>query len=194
MRDIKGYNVIKSYFEEAITINDATLLLKSYTAETGFYTRLNVHLAGNTDEAKEERMFYVGIILYNPAFEKYSFIGVVSRGMRITEEDLVEYSVNSQIMTKSFLSISKDIYIASRFAFKQDEQRNIYGKEVKFSCICTYKIQNLRTALNIADISVYRYEEEVLFVPYSVFTVISFIKSKGEQQSDRINLEELIQN
>ncbi|CAF0940986.1 unnamed protein product [Adineta steineri] len=194
MRDIKGYNVIKSYFEEAITINDPTLLLKAYTAETGFYTRLNVHLAGNADEAKEERMSYVGIISYNPAFEKYSFIGIVFRGMRITEEDLAEYSVKSQIMTKSFLSTSKDVCVANRFAFKQNEQRNIDGKEVKFSCICTYKVQNPRTALNIADISLYPYEKEVLIIPYSVFTVISITKPEGEQQSVRINLEELIQN
>ena len=194
MTDIEGYSIIKSYFEKSTTMNDATFLLKAYTAETGFYSRLNVHLAGNADEGKEERIFYVGIISYNPTFEKYSFIGIVFRGMRITQEDLHEYSVKSQIMTKSFLSTSKDPEVADRFAFKQNEQRNICGKEVKFSCICTYKIQNLRTALDIAGISEYPCEKEVLVLPYSIFTVISITKPEGEQQSARIHLEELLAN
>ncbi|CAF0800625.1 unnamed protein product [Rotaria sp. Silwood1] len=42
---IDGINTIKEYFDKAINEKDPTYLLTAYTAETDFYTTLNVDLA-----------------------------------------------------------------------------------------------------------------------------------------------------
>ncbi|CAF1314927.1 unnamed protein product [Adineta steineri] len=45
LQDIDGIDTIKQYFNMSIKEKDPVYLLKAYTAETGFYSLLNVHLA-----------------------------------------------------------------------------------------------------------------------------------------------------
>ncbi|CAF3781653.1 unnamed protein product [Rotaria sp. Silwood1] len=89
LQDIDGINTIKQYFEKAIDEKDPTYLLTAYTAETDFYTTLNVDLAklqlqNLTAKENLSRAYYIGIIACHPKFETLSYIGKVYRGMMIT--------------------------------------------------------------------------------------------------------------
>ncbi|CAF3461365.1 unnamed protein product [Rotaria sp. Silwood1] len=162
---------VKYFFQQAIEKGDAEYIVKAYTAETGFYSRLNRDLAGGAETGKHERQFIVGIITCHPAFDKYTYIGKAYRGLRMTQEDLDEYSVGSCLMTKSFLSTTKDHRIAESFARNTQVRINREGDVLKFPTFCTYIIKNKRTALAIENISEYEDEKEVLIMPYAVFTI-----------------------
>ncbi|CAF5049432.1 unnamed protein product [Rotaria sp. Silwood1] len=77
LQDIDGINTIKQYFDMAINEKDPVYLLQAYTAETGFYSTLNVHLAQLQLEnltAKENisRAYYIGIIARHPKLKTFS--------------------------------------------------------------------------------------------------------------------------
>jgi hypothetical protein len=66
----------------AINEKDPDYLLTAYTADTGFYSTLNFHLAQLqldrlTDKNNLSRAYYVGLIARHPKFEKLSFVGQV---------------------------------------------------------------------------------------------------------------------
>ncbi|CAF1102713.1 unnamed protein product [Rotaria sp. Silwood1] len=50
---------VKYFFQQAIEKGDAEYIVKAYTAETGFYSRLNRDLAGGAETGKHERQFIV---------------------------------------------------------------------------------------------------------------------------------------
>jgi hypothetical protein len=170
----------------ALREKDPKYLLKAYTAETGFYTRLNLHLASETDVGKSERKLYVGILAFSPCFDQYRFTGEAFRGMRLTEEDLKEYAVGKKIMTKSFLSTTTDKNQAEYFMGKI-QRTNLVGQAVKMGVICTYIIQDNRSSLDVHRMSEYPAEKEVLIFPWSVF-IVSKIR-RNPQMYDDENIE-----
>ncbi|CAF3960669.1 unnamed protein product, partial [Rotaria sp. Silwood1] len=92
LRDVDGINTVREYFNMAINEKDPDYLLTAYTAETGFYSMLNVHLAQLqleklTDKENLSRAYYIGIIARHPQFETLSYIGEVFRGMIMTTDD-----------------------------------------------------------------------------------------------------------
>ncbi|CAF2640044.1 unnamed protein product [Rotaria sp. Silwood2] len=189
LQNIDDINIIKEYFDMAINKKDPVYLLKAYTAETGFYSTLNVHLAqlrleNLTSQENISRAYYIGIIARHPKFKTYSYTGEVFRGMVITDNDLKKYQIGTRILTKTFSSTSKKLHIALRFL---DKNQNTNGG---LSTICKYQIRNERTALDIEHISLFEDEKEVLILPYSAFKIIDIKQNKDSSPRVEIDLKE----
>ncbi|CAF1594474.1 unnamed protein product, partial [Didymodactylos carnosus] len=123
LKDIQGIDQIRYFFDKAEEEQNPVYLLKAYTAETGFYTALNRHLAAAQLEgtgpidSNRGRAYILGIITHHPYFARFNFTGESYRGMKLDEYDLQQYVIGSRIMTKTFLSTSKDREMAEVFAF-----------------------------------------------------------------------------
>jgi hypothetical protein len=116
--------------------------------------------------------YFIEFFYNNPTFENLSYKGKVYRGMCITYDDLKQYSVGGKVMSKAFMSTTKDRSVAEDFATKGASNRTKkHGELVKLSVFCTYEIINNRTGLSIESISEYNHEKEVLIGPYSAFTI-----------------------
>lgn len=189
LQDTDRIDIIKQYFEKAVTEKDPAYLLKAYTAETGFYSRLNVDLAllkleNLTSEENLSRAYYIGIIAFHSNFEILSYTGTTFRGMMITHEDLKQYKVGTRILTKTFSSTSKQMDVALRFLSNNRET------ESRFSTICTYQIRNPRTGLDVEHLSQFPNEKEVLILPYSAFKIIDIKQNTSTSSTVEIRLKE----
>jgi hypothetical protein len=186
-RDVENYQELLGFFKMALIEKDPRYLLKAYTAETGFYTKLNVDLASETDDGKLERKLYIAILTFNPRFDQYRFSGEAYRGMRLTEDDLRDYAIGKKVMTKSFLSATTDKNEAKYFV-KKIERNNIHGQPVKIGVMCTYIIRDSRSSLDVHNISEYPKEKEVLIFPYAVFTVTNIHRSPQDHGDEQIDI------
>jgi hypothetical protein len=189
LQHVEDINTIKKYFDRAIKKKDPVYLLKAYTAETGFYSILNVHLAqlkleNLTSKENLSRAYYIGLIARHPNFERLTHIGVTYRGMMITDDDIQQYKIGARILTKTFSSSSKQLNVALNFLNKNRDT------EDRLSTICIYEIRNQRTALDIEHISEYPDEEEVLILPYSAFKIIDIKQNKHKLPQIEIKLKE----
>jgi hypothetical protein len=189
LQDVDHIDKIKRYFDEAISKKDPVYLLKAYTAETGFYSTLNFHLAqlrleNLTAEENLSRAYYIGIIACHPKFKTFSYFGRTFRGMMITNDDLKQYKIGTRILTKTFSSTSKQVDVALSFLGKNQDPSD------RLSTICIYEIRNQRTALDIGHISVFPDEEEVLILPYSAFKIIDIKQNKDNAPRIEIKLKE----
>ncbi|CAF1563727.1 unnamed protein product [Didymodactylos carnosus] len=178
MNNIIGIDFIQWFFHKAKEENNPIYLLKAYTAETEFYTKLNQQLATSHFNESDSQFNLIGrnwilkIIFSHPYLHQYIFKGQTYRGMQISSEDLKQYKVGSHVMNKSFLSTTKTRGIAEQFAFKSESWQNSDEKKIKLSTLCTYEIKKDRSGLDIEHISEYPHEKEVLILPYSAFKVI----------------------
>ncbi|CAF0855931.1 unnamed protein product [Didymodactylos carnosus] len=171
LRNLKDIALINWYYALAAEENTAKYLITAYTAETDYYKVLNKELA--TVHENENKLIdsWVGrnwilrIMCCHPTLNPFGYIGNAYRGMRITQDDLNQYSVGNHLMNKAFLSTSKDREIAEKFASLDDIQ------DGKLSIICIYIIRNRRAALDVETISDYPEEHEILIMPYCVFEV-----------------------
>ncbi|CAF1275140.1 unnamed protein product [Rotaria sordida] len=107
---------------------------------------------------------FASIIINHPRFRPYQYAGTTFRGMKITKKDLEEYNSGNIVMTRSFLSTSKNRSIAELFLDCEDY-------ETYPPVICIYKVINPRSSLAIENMSKIKDEEEVLIVPFTVFQV-----------------------
>ncbi|CAF4136801.1 unnamed protein product [Rotaria sp. Silwood2] len=96
LRDSQDMSQIKYFLDKARETNDASYLLRAYTAETNFYRRLNVRSAqlnatrGHPDPnlyLKEWCLAYNAQLLKDPTFEKFHWTGKTYRGMVIAFEE-----------------------------------------------------------------------------------------------------------
>ncbi|CAF1148056.1 unnamed protein product [Adineta steineri] len=91
----------------AVNEKDSLYLLKAYTAETGFYPKLNLHIAqlhpeNLTDKDIVNRAFYVAIIARHSKLETVSYTGITYRSMIITSNDLEQHEIGTRILIKKF--------------------------------------------------------------------------------------------
>lgn len=171
LKDIDSIHAIIEYFDEALNKKDPAYLLMAYTAETGFYSTLNLHLAemqfeNLTTKENLSRTYYIAIISCHPNFDTLSYTGKVFRGMMITDDEFKQYKIGTTILTKTFSSTSKQKHVATQFYQRKTDKTD------RLTALCTYEIRNKRTALDIENISLFKSEEEVLIRPYSAFKII----------------------
>ncbi|CAF4926333.1 unnamed protein product, partial [Rotaria sp. Silwood2] len=117
LRDSQDMSQIKYFLDKARETNDASYLLRAYTAETNFYRRLNVRSAqlnatrGHPDPnlyLKEWCLAYNAQLLKDPTFEKFHWTGKTYRGMVIALEEYRLYNrVGNGVVNHAFLSTSK---------------------------------------------------------------------------------------
>lgn len=189
LTDVDGIDEIRQYVDKAIQNNDPTLIVRAYTAQTGFFQRLNEDLAQmptHWSGIKHERNI-ASIMLFHPVFESCSFTGETYRGMNMSSNDLQEYVVHSIFMNKTFLSTSKERSQAQLFIPNKKSDQS----SKKHRVLCIYHIKHNSTALAIEHISLYPTEKEVLILPYASFKVKSIRQSDGESDSiTEMQLEE----
>src|SRR5690606_15049856 len=93
LANVKDIDTVREYFDKAIEDNDPELVVRAYTVETGFYSRLNQDLSQlptHWSGSKHERN-YASILIFHPYFKDYSFTGETYRGMIVSSNDLNEY-------------------------------------------------------------------------------------------------------
>ncbi|CAF1234091.1 unnamed protein product [Rotaria sp. Silwood1] len=109
LQRIEDIDTVVKYFNLTINTRDPFYLLQAYTAETGFYSTLNVHLTqlhleNLTDKENLSKIYYLEIIARHPKSETLSYTGKAYRGMMITNNDLKQYKIGTRILTKTFSS------------------------------------------------------------------------------------------
>ena len=166
---------IRHFFEKATKEKDPKWIIKAYTAETDFYNVLNAEIAGGASKFQSERRYIIALLKHHPILDSLSFIGTSFRVMRMTNEDLNKYQIDSFSMTKSFLSSSIDEKIAALFLIRQEKEKrtrqNKHGQIIKSWVMCKYLIKHHRTALHVENHSQYVAEAEVLIMPFTVFKI-----------------------
>jgi hypothetical protein len=181
---------------------DHNLIVKAYTVESDFYRTLNIDLAKTIKyqdqfdtefELKYKAAGAIAALLsYSPTFEALSFKGETYRGMLITRKDLDQYKPGSIIMIKSFLSTSKELSVAEKFAKKEAMRQAADGKLIQVPVICHYIIRNTRSALAIETISIYKKEREVIILPINVFKVVSVKEKNGQFEIKLVEQDRLV--
>lgn len=174
-------NKIKELFRQAAETHDPTYIVRAYTMETVFYRCLNEDLAATTIEILNSNLIFdrrveefwsthgriAGIMARHPKLNRLTYYGKCYRGMQMSDTQIFHYKLGTRIMTKSFSSCSRIQEIAMSFAMKGDNHT-----AEKFPTLCTYNIRNQCSALDIAELSVFPKEQEVLIASFSVFKII----------------------
>ncbi|CAF3353463.1 unnamed protein product [Rotaria socialis] len=201
--------VIDENFKNASESNDPTFVLRAYSQSSEFTKQINGDMAKNTYHeltlyctplncnvlARTQDGIQAFItILFHPRLDEQLCINnmTVYRGFAIDSDSVLKgYETGAIIITATFLSTSKDLEVAAIFRDSGEDST----KPNQIFLLCTYKIHHYRrTALNMAGISQYPEENEVLIYPYVPFRILSYIKKTheptGKQQVD-VELEEI---
>ena len=170
------------WMKKATEKDDTTLLVRSYTAETDFFKRLNANLADLKDLTNDDASnpswscAFARYIASDATLHKKRWMGTTYRGMRVTKNDIAAYEVGKMLMNKAFLSTSRSRKVAETFAKKDLSP----GQR---AAICTYVVKDSHAALDIEEYSEFSNpqdsEQEVLILPCMDFQVTK-INTDGE--------------
>jgi hypothetical protein len=167
----KEGKILRYFLNEAREKNDPTYLLRIYTIDGIFYTEINEYMASGKSKQVFNKLchewsgYYAGCLMKNPAFKPYHFSRVTFRVMVINREAFNQYEHGVVVTNKAFQSSSKLPAVARKFAQKKGR---ILGK---VSVLIQHTIVDRKSALDIASLSEFPEEEEVLMVPGILFKV-----------------------
>jgi hypothetical protein len=200
----KTRTTIKDLLESAIEENNPLPLAMVYTGNSGLCTRLNKDLAklgsdfrfvstrldypDNEPPKNLGQYIYASLMINHTVFRRYQYASKTFRGMVITAEDLEAYAMGKIVITRSFLSTSKNRKTAEVFLGR--------GHVVdRPQVMCIYNVSNPRSSLCIEAFSEFPEEEEVLIVPFIAFEITAvkqvMMKEEGiEHQVQEIELVE----
>lgn len=171
---------IKTQVEYGIEENNPMPLAIVYTGASGFCTRLNTDLAklgsdfrfistrldypDNEPPKDLGQYIYASLLINHTIFRPYRHASKTFRGMTVTPEDLAVYAPSKIVITRSFLSTSKQRPVAEFYLGLTDI--------IKFPpIICIYNILNHQSSLCLESFSNFPEEEEVLIVPFIAFEI-----------------------
>ena len=150
-----------------------------YTIESQFYYDINKELRGND---KDKYLSYIKILYESIKLKSLPLASnnILYRGSLISDEEIKkikEYlSVKKPdlpgaiVFAKTFFSFSKDKKIAEKYIKKENKNEKL--KKVLYILEKDDKIDySLSTHSDIENISIYPYEKEVLFFPFSSFEI-----------------------
>jgi hypothetical protein len=200
---------IDSDFEAAGEHNDPTFVLRAYSQSKEFTKQINSDMAKNTYHeltlyctplncnvlARTQDGIQAFItILFHPRLNEQLPTGnlTVYRGFAIDSENVLKgYEADATIITTTFLSTSKELTVAKFFMEADSDSTKLN----QILLLCTYKLHNYRrTAVDMAGISQFAEEEEVLIYPYVPFRILCYVKKTNEQtgrQQIEVELEEI---
>ncbi|CAF1629609.1 unnamed protein product, partial [Didymodactylos carnosus] len=169
------YEKCMSLAAQAFTKEQPEPLLRLYTLETPFYGAL----ANDT------------LPLATPLFKSLDklqcryYQGVSFRGLRMTNANLHAYKWawknKGAILTRTFSSTSLDQRVAEMFLGPRTDERWCVLMIFHFKQKCDTAINLGRLSAELPCMSEYEHEEEVLLLPWTLFTV-----SQIEKESDKI--------
>ena len=173
---------VKERLQWAIDENNPFPLAMVYTGTSKLCTRLNTDLAklgsdfrfvstrldypDNEPPKNLGQYIYASLLINHTVFRRYQHASKTFRGMVINSEDLEAYAMGKIIITRSFLSTSKNREIAEVFL---GFENRVDGSRV----ICIYNVSNPRSSLCVETFSDFPDEKEVLIVPFIAFEITS---------------------
>ncbi|CAF4918853.1 unnamed protein product [Rotaria sp. Silwood1] len=178
---------LKMHMQKAKETESPEPLVKAYTEQQYFSSRLNTDLAllgsdfrfrssqptsptftYRDNEAPREvgQYIYAAILIHHHRLEQYHYADKTYRGMNITSDDFKTYAVGNIVLTRSFLSTSKERHVAEFYL-------NFDNFSSRLPVICIYTVKNPSSSLDITEMSQYKSEKEVLIVPFTAFEIVS---------------------
>jgi len=153
--------------QESILSKEQAALIYVYTVESPFYPSLNNAMRSGTIE--ERNVFQDFIYYLTNALELLDpFVGPVYRGI---DCQISEYTCGKTIVWPSFSSSTKDPKVAIEF---------LKGKQGTLFLI------NSKTARSIDKYSAIKTEQEVLFLPNSLFKIYSQVTDAGKKMLETL--------
>ena len=205
LRDDEDMNKVYIAVENAGNQSDVRYLIYAYTIESAFYRTLNKKLSNvsaannfaeylaamliNTgrndrDGTADWPLCFTSVILSAvtaPGSFLKGFCGRTYRGISMTQHDLSLYKVNSLVVQKTFSSSSKLRSVAEKFA----KESNVG----KITALFTFILDTPQTVcIDLAGLSAYSNEEEVLILPLSIF-IVTKINQAGANDFIEIELK-----
>ena len=195
---------IKTQLQYAIEENNPLPLAMVYTGTSKLCTRLNNDLAklgsdfrfvstrldypDNEPPKDLGQYIYASLLVNHIVFRSYRHVSTTFRGMNITLQDLEAYAMGKIIITRSFLSTSKNRHTAEFFLGFDDISN-------RPPVICIYKVSNPRSSLWVESFSSFPEEEEVLIVPFIAFeiTAVKQVTMKTEGVEHLVKEIELVE-
>ena len=171
---------IMPWIESAIEENNPLPLAMVYTGTSTLCTHLNTDLArlgsdfrfistrldypDNEPPKDLGQYIYASLLINHTVFRSYRHASKTFRGMTITAQDLDVYAPGKIVITRSFLSTSKNRHTAAFYLGFED----IVNRP---PVICIYNVLNSHSSLSIESFSNFPEEEEVLIVPFIAFEI-----------------------
>ena len=150
-----------------------------YTIESQFYYDINKELRGND---KDKYLSYIKILYEGVKLKSLPLASnnILYRGSLISDEEIKKIKEylslkkpdlpGAIVFAKTFFSFSKDKKIAEKYIKKENKNEKL--KKVLYILEKDDKIDySLSTHSDIENISIYPYEKEVLFFPFSSFEI-----------------------
>jgi hypothetical protein len=185
LKKAKNINEVYDALKKALGSSDVRYLIFAYTIQSDFYIILNKKLSNlavsssftnylaalvvknDSHETASWPLFFTSVVLKavaTPGSRLKSFGGKTYRGITMSQDDLRRYSVNSIVVQKTFTSSSKNSAVAIEFARR--------SKGGKITAVFTFALDNSNTiCIDLAGMTAFEDEEEVLILPLSVFIV-----------------------
>jgi len=169
-RTHEQYDAMNDLFKKFVDNKNINHLLKMYTVETPFYTNLQTHV----------NSYAVLIYFYLRKLRNRAFQGRTFRGAIMTKNDIQAYqwalrSNNRVLETRVFQSTSRNKSIAQKFAVldqnKHSSDHYSVLLTIHFPKRCPTAIDLTKRSDKLPPLSEYPNEEEVLILPYTLFTV-----------------------
>ncbi len=191
-------------FDKAQHRNSIEPLLRIYSSERyGFYRSLNRQLADSPAEADTSPhlcdRFIIEFHIRGDELEKRSFIGTAFRGATMNLSDLALYEKvyknkpRGVIAFKAFTSTSEEKDVALQFIIDNPPKEHQTG--VLFVIETNVKSP---TIVGISDVSEFKHEKEILFMPGNLFIVkkiekdvVTYNKAQKSLKLTEVHLEYL---
>ncbi|CAF4855165.1 unnamed protein product [Rotaria socialis] len=176
----KKHGIINDLFSFAIEYEDPLYLINAYTAATPFCGQLNRDLAKTGSDFRFEcdlssnyqddqlplgigQYLFAAALIHHRSIEPYCHTGITYRGMNLTQQELQQYKPGARILTRSFLSTSKNVNVPSLFL--------AFNNPNVLPVVAVYQIAQASSSLIVSSMSVFEEEEEVIILPFVAFTV-----------------------
>ena len=165
--------VIDHLFRRALEEKDCKYLIQAFSTETEFADRINSYLVQRHSRTKKNETYpsdvlmeFVDTIYYSTElYSRYGFIGKCYRSIRMQSDvDIAMYKVGKKIVSKTFISASKDRQYVKSLVVDHD-------RPARHIVTIVYDIRQQKTALDIESLSEFPNEKEVLIMMNRIFKV-----------------------
>ncbi|CAF3212525.1 unnamed protein product [Rotaria sp. Silwood2] len=127
-------------------LNDDLAELGSNFHFVNIQSLINLDYIDNEPSQGLGQYIFTSIVINHPRFNRYHYSSTTFREMKIINKDLEEYNKGNIVLTRSFLSTSKDRSIAKLFI-------DCTNNEIHLSVMCIFKVINPGSSLFIEKLS-----------------------------------------
>ena len=198
----KNINEVYDELRKAWDSSDVSYLIFAYTIQSDFYIILNKKLSNlsvsshvtdylaalvsrnDSHETAGWPLYFTSVVLKavsTSGSSLKSFGGKTYRGITMSQDDLVRYKVNTIVVQKTFTSSSKNPAVAREFARR--------SKGGKITAVFAFALDYPNAiCIDLAGMTAFEKEEEVLILPLSVFIVTNVIRNESADGFTEVEL------